>query len=68
MEITYFTDILFDLINECDAFPIEGIESDDKAHSFKIFMEDGSAFSVECRQISPRNRQLADIIIFKPRV
>lgn len=67
MEITYFTDILFDLINESDAFPIEDIESNDKTHSFKILMEDGSAFSLECRQIPPQDRRLADIIIVQPR-
>ena len=35
MEITYFTDILFDLINESNALPIKDIESNDKTHSFR---------------------------------
>lgn len=52
MDITYFTDILFDLINESDALNITDIESDDENHFLRVFMPDGNVFCVVCRQVN----------------
>ena len=47
MEVNYFKDILFDLLNESDELDVTDIQSDDKANTFLISMKDGTSFLVQ---------------------
>ena len=51
MNIDYFKDILFDLMNESDALDVADIQSDDLANMFLVVMKDGTAFSVHVTKI-----------------
>lgn len=46
MDLNYFKDVLFDLINESDVLDVIDIQSDDKADSFIVSTKDGSSFGV----------------------
>ena len=46
MDINYFKDILFDLLNESDAIDANDIQADDKNNSFTVTVQDGSSFTV----------------------
>ena len=54
MELNYFKDVLFDLINESDALDVEDIQSDDKENRFVVTVQGGATFSV---QITPVDKQ-----------
>ncbi len=51
MELNYFKDHLFDLINESDAFDVHEIISDDHANRFTVIVHDGSVFKIECAKM-----------------
>lgn len=51
MELDYFKDKIFDLLNETDTMIISDIEAKDKENIFRICLEDGKIFEVECRQV-----------------
>ena len=52
MDFTVFKDIIFDLINECDAFDIETIQSFDKANRFIVNMSDHRSFEIVLRDLT----------------
>lgn len=52
MDLNYFKDTLFDLINEADTMEIEDITTNDKKNTFMISLIDGSRFELECKEIS----------------
>ena len=54
MSLNDFKDKLFDLLNEADNMEIKDIEANDKENTFRIFLEDGHLFELECRQIRSR--------------
>ncbi|MCI8426613.1 MAG: hypothetical protein HFJ03_03575 [Lachnospira sp.] len=51
MDIEYFKDKLFDLLNDADNIGIINIETYDKENIFKIFFQNGNIYEIECRQI-----------------
>ncbi len=51
MELNYFKDTLFDLINEWDEGVLE-ILSNDKENLFWVVMNDGSVFRLHCEKES----------------
>ncbi len=51
MELNCFKDKLFDLLNEADNMEIKNIEVNDKENTFRVFLQDGYSFEIECRQI-----------------
>lgn len=51
MEVKFFKDQLFDLLNDSDSMGISDIETDDRNNIFTIKTIDGSMFEIECRQI-----------------
>lgn len=51
MEINFFKDILFDLLNESDDLNLISIESNDKAGTFLVTSEGGSRFLVTCKKV-----------------
>ena len=48
MELNYFKDHLFDLLNESDILDVQDIKSDDKANTFQVTVSDGTKFDIYC--------------------
>lgn len=55
MDIKFFKDILFDLLNESDDMNISNIETDDKNNIFTVYTRDGNVFEIQCRQLEHQN-------------
>ena len=55
MNLNYFKDVLFDLMNESDALDVDDIQSDDRANTFAVVMKDGTTFLVHVSMIE-KNR------------
>ena len=51
MDIEYFKDKLFDLLNAADNIGINDIETYDKENIFKIFFQNGKIYEIEYWQI-----------------
>ncbi len=51
MELDYFKDQLFDLLNESDAMDISDITADDRHDLFIVSTADGSQFELLCRKL-----------------
>ena len=49
MELNYFKDHLFDLLNESDLLDVQDITSDEKRDLFRVTVHDGTQFNVYCR-------------------
>lgn len=47
MDINFFKDILFDLLNESDAIDAADIQTDDKNNAFTVMVQDGTSFTVK---------------------
>lgn len=50
-KLDYFKDKIFDLLNDADEIGIKDIETNDKKGIFKVMLQDGGIFEVECRQL-----------------
>lgn len=50
MELNYFKDKLFDLLNDSENMEIFDIDVDEKTNMFTIATVDGSVFKIECMQ------------------
>ena len=51
LDLNYFKDMLFDVINENDNMNISDIEMDDRRNAFMVTALDGSVIKVECKMI-----------------
>ena len=51
MDLNYFKDVLFDLMNESDALDVEDIQSDDKENRFVVTVRGGAVFSVQVSSV-----------------
>lgn len=51
MELNYFKDKLFDLLNDSESMDILDIITEDRKDKFTIITTDGSIFEIECRQL-----------------
>lgn len=49
VELNYFKDKLFDLLNESDELDIADLNVEDRISLFTVTMADGSVFELECR-------------------
>lgn len=49
VELNYFKDKLFDLLNESDELDIADLNVEDRISLFTVTMADGSVFEQECR-------------------
>ncbi len=54
MELNYFKDRLFDLLNDNDELNIYDIDTDERRNIFTISTNDGNVFQLEFRQILAR--------------
>lgn len=52
MELDYFKDHLFDLLNESDLLDVKDIEDDTVENRFIVTLNDGSVFCVQYSKIS----------------
>lgn len=51
MELDYFKDKIFELLDESSDLEIVDIDTDDLKNIFTIKIADGSIFEVECRKM-----------------
>lgn len=51
MELNFFKDILFDLLNESDNLNIADMEADDGKNILIVKTTDGNIIEIECRKI-----------------
>lgn len=51
MELNYFKDKIFELLNESDYMNISDIETNDRNNTFTVTFQDGKCFEVECREL-----------------
>ena len=51
MELDFFKDQLFDLLNESDAMDLSDITADDRHDLFTVSTADGSQFQLLCRKL-----------------
>lgn len=66
MEVKFFKDQLFDLLNDSDSMGISDIETDDRNNIFTIKTIDGSMFEIECRQIKwKENKHMENVCLKK---
>ena len=49
MELNYFKDKLFDILNETDELDIADITADDRNNLLTVTIAGGSTFEIECR-------------------
>lgn len=50
MDLNYFKDKLFDILNETNELDIADISSDDRKNLLTVTIAGGSVFEIECRQ------------------
>ena len=51
VELNYFKDKLFDILNETDEMDISDITADDRRHLLTVTIAGGSVFEIVCQQI-----------------
>lgn len=51
MDLNYFKDKLFDVINESDELDISDIQTDDSKDLFMVVMKDGSVFAFRVMKV-----------------
>ena len=50
MELNYFRDRLFDLLNDSEGMGIADLNADERSSLLTVRTEDGSIFEIVCRQ------------------
>jgi hypothetical protein len=50
MELNYFRDQLFDLLNDSEGMGIADLNADERNSLFTVRTEDGDVFEIVCRQ------------------
>lgn len=54
MELNYFKDKLFDLLNESDGMGIADLNAEDRKNLLTVTTEDGSIFELVCREATEK--------------
>jgi len=54
MELNYFKDKLFDLLNESDGMGIADLNAEDRKNLLTVTTEDGSIFELVCREVTEK--------------
>lgn len=57
MELNYFKDKMFDLLNDADDMEIKDIVVNDRKNAIIVQLVDGSVFALECRQLMPAQKR-----------
>ena len=58
MDFTFFKDVLFDLINECEQFDIKDIEAYGSENRFVIHTTEGKAFELRLWEERSEGREM----------
>ena len=53
MNFTFFKDVLFDLINDCEQFDILDIEIFDRENRLVVYSGNGNAFELRLTEFQP---------------
>ena len=61
MQLTYFMDHLFDLINESDTLNVADIKWDGKSQRLQVFMPDGNIFHLFCQQSDNQHENILSL-------
>ena len=56
MELNYFKDKIFDILNENDKIGISDIDMNDRKNLLTICMTDGSIFEIVCQQVADKKQ------------
>lgn len=56
MELNYFKDKMFDLLNDADNMEIRDIVVNDRKNVIMVQLADGSVFALECRRLMSAQR------------
>ncbi len=56
MELNYFRDKLFDLLNDSEGMGIADLDADERNSLFTVRTEDGDVFEIVCRQAAEKGR------------
>ena len=54
MELNYFRDTLFDLLNDSEGMGIADLDADERNSLFTVRTEDGDVFEIVCRQAAEK--------------
>lgn len=54
MELNYFKDKLFDLLNDSEGMGITDLNSDEQNNLLTVRTEDGNVFEIVCRQTADK--------------
>lgn len=57
MELNYFKDKLFDLLNDSEDMGILDITADEKNDTLTVSTLDGNEFEIVCRQVGGKERK-----------
>lgn len=52
MELNYFKDKLFDLLNESEEMGIADLNADERNNLLTVRTEEGNVFEIVCRQVA----------------
>lgn len=52
MELNYFKDRLFDLLNDSEGMGIADLDTDERNGLLTVRTEDGNVFEIVCRQVA----------------
>ena len=58
MELNYFRDRLFDLLNDSEGMGIADLNADEQNSVLTVRTEDGNVFEIVCRQAAGKQGQL----------
>ncbi len=53
MDLNYFKDKLFDLLNDSDGLKLADLNADEQNNLFTVKTEDGDVFEILFRQVEP---------------
>lgn len=51
MWLSYFKDLLFELLNDSEEMNVSEIRTDDANNLFRVLIADGSEFEISCRKL-----------------
>lgn len=57
MDLNYFKDKLFDLLNDSDGLNIADLNSDEQNNLFTVKTEEGDTFEISFRQIDTKENE-----------
>lgn len=60
MRLSYFKDLLFELLNDSEELNVSEIKTDDENNLFQVLIVDGSEFEITCRKLENKVEDKAE--------